>query len=106
LPEIVAAQWDTTTRILLDDLASLPPERCHVARYDALIADPATEVARLCGVLGLDWDRSLDAALPLSRYTVTEPAPGKWRRHEDLINRVLPGLQPTLDRAERFARVG
>jgi len=106
LPEIVAAQWDTTTRILLDDLAALPPERCHVVRYDAFIADPETEMSRLCGVLGLDWDRSLDAALPLSRYTVTEPAPGKWRRHADLINQVLPGLQPTLDRAERFIRVG
>jgi hypothetical protein len=106
LPEIVAAQWATTTRILLDDLAALPPERCHVARYDAFVTDPATEVARLCDVLGLDWDRALDAALPLSRYTVTEPAPGKWYRHADLIIPMLPGLQPTLDRAERLARVG
>ncbi len=105
LPEIVAAQWNTTTRILLDDLEALPPERCHVACYDALLADPAAEVARLCGVLGFDWDRSLDGALPLSRYTVTEPAPGKWHRHADLIIQVLPSLQPTLARAERFARV-
>ncbi|OOG51322.1 sulfotransferase [Rhodanobacter sp. C01] len=103
LPEIVAAQWNTTTRILLDDLDALPPGRCHVARYDAFLADPAAEVARLCGELGFDWDRPLDSALPLSRYTVTEPAPDKWRRHEDLINRVLPGLQVTLDHAERFA---
>lgn len=104
LHEVVAAQWETTTRILLDDLEALPLGRCHVVRYDALLADPAAEVARLCGVLGLDWDQSLDGALPLSRYTVTEPAPGKWQRHADLIKQVLPGLQPTLDRAERLAR--
>lgn len=103
LHEIVAAQWETTMRILLDDLATLPQERCQVVRYDALLADPAAEVARLCGELGLGWDRPLDRGLPLSRYTVTEPAPGKWRRHEALINQVLPGLQVTLDRAERFA---
>ena len=103
LPEIVAAQWSTTTRILLDDLEALPPGRCHVARYDALLADPAAEVARLCGELGFEWDRPLDGALPLSRYTVTEPAPGKWHRHAHLIMPVLPGLQPVLARAERFA---
>ena len=104
LPEIVAAQWETTTRILLDDLALLPPGRCHVARYDALLADPATEVARLCTAIGFEWDRSLDKVLPLARYTVTEPAPDKWQRHADQLRQVLPGLQPTLDRAERFAR--
>jgi len=105
LVEIVAAQWDTTTRILLDDLDSLPSGRCHIARYDVLLANPAAEVARLCAELGFDWDCSFDGALPLSRYTVTEPAPGKWHRHADLIKQVLPDLQPTLDRAERRARV-
>lgn len=105
LVEIVAAQWDTTTRILLDDLDSLPSGRCHIARYDALLANPAAEVERLCAELGFDWDCSLDGALPLSRYTVTEPTPGKWHRHADLIKQVLPDLQPTLDRAERRARV-
>lgn len=102
LHEIVAAQWDTTTRILLDDLAALPSDRCHVVRYEALIADPVAEVARLCGELDLAWDRPLTRVLPLSRYTVTEPVPGKWRRHEELINHVLPGLQATMNRAEQF----
>src|SRR6185437_13594234 len=106
LPEVVAAQWEITTRILLDDLDALPPERCLVARYDAFIADPAAEVSRLSGALGLDWDRSFDGGLPLSRYTVTDPAPGKWHRHEELIHRVLPDLQATLGRAARFAGVG
>jgi LPS sulfotransferase NodH len=106
LPEIVAAQWEITTRILLDDLDVLPPERCLVARYDSLIANPSAEVSRLCGALGLDWDRSLDGSLPLSRYTVTEPAQGKWHRHEEQIHRLLPGLHATLGHAARFAGVG
>ena len=103
LHEIVAAQWEATTRILLGDLESLPADRCHVVRYDTLLANPAGEVTRLCQALGLGWDRSLDGALPLSRYTVSQPASDKWRRHEGLIEQVLPGLQTTLARAERFA---
>lgn len=103
LGEIVAAQWNTTMSILLDDLESLPPERCHVARYDALLADPAKEVQRLCAALDFDWDLALTDGLPLSRYTVSAPAAGKWRRHEGIINTMLPGLQRTIERAERFA---
>jgi hypothetical protein len=102
LQEIVAAQWDVTTRTMLDDFAALPSEQCHVVRYDSFLADPAGELSRLCNVLGLEWDRSLDAALPLSRYTVTPPASDKWRRHAELIAEVLPGLRATIDRAERF----
>jgi hypothetical protein len=103
LHEIVAAQWNTTMRILLDDLDALPPERCHVARYDALLKDPTMEITRVCGQVGLAWDRPLGHALPLARYTVTPPATDKWRRHTELIERVLPELQATWDRAERFA---
>jgi hypothetical protein len=103
LEEIVAAQWEATTRILLDDLEAIPAGRCSRIRYDEFLAAPGDEMARLCGSLQLQWDRPLDAALPFSRYTVSRPDPDKWRRHADAIERVLPSLQATIDRAERFA---
>ncbi len=103
LEEVVAVQWETTTRLLLDDLSACPPDRCHKIRYDEFLAAPAAEMTRLCGALGLEWDRPLDAGLPFSRYTVSQPAPDKWRRHAEMIERVLPALRATLDRAERFA---
>jgi hypothetical protein len=103
LHEIVAAQWRATTEQLLDDLAALPPERVVVARYDALLADPQAEIARLCAALDLRWDVSLAVALPPSRHTLTAPAPDKWRRHEAEIEAVLPGLAGTVARAESFA---
>ena len=102
LQEIVAAQWATTTNTLLDDLSALPAERVQIVHYDNLLATPKREMERLCSALGLTWDRPIDGELPLSRFTVSEPAPEKWRRHEALIDEVLPGLQPTLDRLERF----
>lgn len=102
LPEIVAAQWERTTRILLDDLEALPADRCHVVRYDEFLTDPAGQMQRLCGDLGLTWDRPLDGALPLSRYTVSPPDAEKWRRHADVIEPLLPALQGTIDRAGKF----
>ena len=102
LPEIVAAQWEIATRMLLDDLAAVPPERITVARYDALLTDPMAEIAHLCKALDFGWDRPLDK-LPLSRYTLTPPDPHKWKRHESEINAILPKLQTTMERARKFA---
>lgn len=102
LQEIVAAQWKTTTGTLLEDISALRADHLHVVRYDQLLASPAGEMNRLCSELALEWDRPIEGALPLSRFTVSEPAPDKWRRHEALINEVLPGLQLTLARVERF----
>ncbi|MEO5624895.1 MAG: sulfotransferase [Dokdonella sp.] len=103
LMEIVAQQWEATTRILLDDLAGVPADRIHVARYDALRADSGSEITRLCAGLDFSWDRPLDSQLPLSRYTVTPPDAQKWRRHEREIELVLPKLQATIERAQRLA---
>jgi Sulfotransferase family/Aspartyl/Asparaginyl beta-hydroxylase len=104
LHEIVAAQWQATTDALLDDLDALPRERVHIARYDALVADPAVEIARLSAALDIDFDRPLDRRLPLSRFTLSKPDPDKWRRHAEAIALMLPKLKPTIDRAEEFAR--
>ncbi|MEO6926152.1 MAG: sulfotransferase [Rhodanobacter sp.] len=103
LPEIVATQWETTTRILLDDLAAIPADRRHVVRYDALLADPGAEVARLADTLGFGWDRPVDGELPLSRFTVSPPSEDKWKRHAELIEPLLGSIQATIERANRFA---
>jgi hypothetical protein len=103
LHEIAAAQWRTTTQLLLDDLEQLPADRWTVVRYDALVADPQAEILRLCGLFSLDWDRPFDRVLPLSRYTVTPPAAEKWRRHADVIEAVLPLVEEQRQRAERIA---
>lgn len=103
LQQIVAAQWETTMRILLDDLEALPSDRLHVARYDELVANPVAEVERLCERLGLSWDRPLGMTLPLSRFTMSRPASDKWHRHAGLIEPLMPSLRDTLERARRLA---
>jgi hypothetical protein len=104
LPQIVAAQWETTTRVLLDDLEKIPPGRRCVARYDALIASPAAEAGRICEAVGFAWDQPLGQSLPLASHTVSAPQSGKWRRREQDVLAALAGVEQTAARAERFAQ--
>ncbi|MDB5973187.1 MAG: hypothetical protein JWQ90_5637 [Hydrocarboniphaga sp.] len=106
LEEIAAFQWQTANRIIMDDLSKIDPTRRMVVRYDDFLRNPAAEVARICAFTGLQVDDALRmrvaAELPPSRYTQTAPAPGKWRKNETLINRVLPGVLPLMPRLEQF----
>ncbi len=102
LHEIVAAQWEATTRILLDDLGDLPEDRWTSVRYDQLVADPQAAVRRLCAEVGVDWDRRLGESLPLARYTLTSPDPEKWRAHAAEIDAVTALIGPQMARAERL----
>ncbi len=81
---------------------SAADERLTIARYDALVADPATEIHRLCAATGLEWDEA-GLELRLSRYTLSPPDADKWRRHAAEIEAVLPALDEQIARAERFA---
>jgi hypothetical protein len=101
IEEIVARQWTVTTDILLDDLSAIEPAQWTAIRYADLIAQPQQEVQRLARRAGFAWDRLLDA-LPLSRHTLTPPEPGKWRRYEVAITRVLPTIEAARARAEHM----
>lgn len=90
LPELVAHQWRITLEILLDDLAALPGTRIVGCDYDELVARPAHTAERLASQLELGWDRQLDAGLPISSTTVSNPHPDKWRRIESTIEAILP----------------
>jgi hypothetical protein len=103
LNERVAAQWATTTQILLDDLNALPDDRWLVSRYDALLADPSAEVRRICEAVGFDWDVRLGQELPLSAHTVSRPRREKWRERGAAVESVLPMLSALLERVERVA---
>ena len=99
LERIVAEQWAVTTRIILDDLAALPPQRWRPIRYEAFIADPQAEVSRLCAAIDLSWDRRLGSSLPLARHTVSAPDAQKWRKHAPAIEAVAPVWAPAEARA-------
>lgn len=103
LPDIVTAQWQSVTNILLDDLEALPPDRWSAARYDRFVADPDQEIRRICADVGFVWDRSLGHALPLADHTVSIPHGEKWRQRGHEILPRLKQVADTVARAERFS---
>ncbi len=99
LETVAAWQWQSVNQTALDDLRQLPREDWTSVNYHDFLADPAAEVRRLCRFADVPFDSELDARtsapLPTSRHTHTRPAPDKWRRNEEAILRVLPGLEAT-----------
>ena len=93
LPEIVARQWSTTVTTLLDDLERLEPERSCAVRYEDVVADPDTQLRRVCAVVGLEWDRPLLGPLPPSRTTLDPTVAEKWRRNETDIDGVWSWME-------------
>ncbi len=105
LNEVVAHQWETATRIMLDDLEALPADSWCVASYDRLVADPQKEIERLCTFVGFGWDTPLTAPLPLSKHTLTPPGIQKLERNGPEIDAVFDRVRETADRArDVFAR--
>ena len=104
LEEIAAFQWDSTNRIMREDLALLPSDRWTAVEYSELIRAPQATIERLCGFLGIDVDPALrariEAPLPPARYTQTPPAADKWRMNAPLIERVLPRVASTWERLQ------
>ncbi len=98
LESVVAHQWATTMSILLGDLSALPRDRWLGVRYEAFIAAPEREIARMASALDFAWDRAL-GALPLSRHTLTPPRADKWRVHEGEIETTRSVWEPQEARA-------
>ncbi len=108
LEEIVAFQWQAANETILDDLRSVPRDRWTTMRYEDLVRDPRSEVAKLLEFAGLSMDPRLagylSKPLPLSRHTHTAPDPEKWRQDAAEIERVLPAIAAVSARLEPQAR--
>jgi len=104
LEEIAAYQWESTNRIVMDDLNLLASDRWISVSYEDFLDDPANSTRRLCEFAGIQFDAALServtGTLPLARYTYSPPMADKWRRHEAAILRVLPSIEATWQRLQ------
>ncbi len=109
LEEIASFQWETTNRTVLEDLALLPQRRWTSLSYDEFLSDPRATVERLCDFADIDVDdnlrRHLTSPLPLSRHTHTPPAADKWKNNAELVERIIPFVEPTWRRLESLRAV-
>ena len=92
LAEICVAQWTMTMRIMLDDLERLPADRWCVVDFNALRADPKTELRRLCEFSDLERDEAMGA-------TIGRGAPETWRRREAEVEQVIDAAAELAERA-------
>ena len=103
IQEICAHQWKVTTNRILDDLERVAAGRWIATDYHRLVADPSSEIARICRFAGLRWDADLSGPLPLARHTLTPPDPNKWKMNSTELNEVLPRVTETIGRVNRLA---
>ncbi|RIJ16837.1 sulfotransferase [Henriciella mobilis] len=105
LAEIAAFQWLACNEAILSGLSGLPAERLTVLSYADFMADPGKTLLGVCKALGIDGaPAGLNIGpMPLSRSTVSQPSPDKWRRFEAEIAPLLPQLTSMQARIDDFA---
>jgi uncharacterized protein (TIGR03032 family) len=59
LEEVVAEQWRMITELLLDDLEAVDDDRWIATDRATLLADPRSEVRRLCAFADIPYDQAL-----------------------------------------------
>jgi len=107
LAEIAAFQWESANRIALDDLERIDRARWTSVTYENLIANPRAVIERLTKFMGIGIDAGLEqrlaSQLPPSRQTNTPADPQKWRKHETVIEPLLPNLSSLETRLRKLS---
>ena len=102
LAAVAAAQYRAAHAAIMAGLAALPQELWCAVSYEALLADPRGEVARVSAFLDIDWDTPPPQALPWSAVTVTAPDPGKWRVNAAALAPHLEAIDAAASEVARF----
>lgn len=102
LAKIAMRQWHDTNETILADLASLPAQDWCSVGYEDFVADPASELKRLCAFAEVPFDKRMEAIanapLRFSRYTLTAPNAEKWRKNESAMAPYLTDIKQTAER--------
>jgi Sulfotransferase family/Aspartyl/Asparaginyl beta-hydroxylase len=96
LVEIAAHQWQVANATIEADLRDAPSGASCKIDYDDLIRTPRESLRNIAELAGLTWDAEVEAAvsaaLPLSRVTLSAPAPHKWWQYQEELTALLPRL--------------
>jgi hypothetical protein len=99
LVEVVASQWASTIRILLEDLKAVPEQQCYRVDYETLLSTPEATMQALFNWLELPV-AEIPLPLPVAAHTLSAPAPDKWRKNEAALKMIAHLYQ---DQAARLA---
>jgi uncharacterized protein (TIGR03032 family) len=102
LEEIVVEQWIRITRILLDDLEGLGPERWCVADWNELLEDPRRELERLCAFVELEADREVTLPMRALRDEVAGRGADGGSAENGSFTALLPRTERLAERAREL----
>lgn len=108
IAEIAAFQWTRSNEAIMAGLAGVPRARWTSLDYHAFLQDPHAALESISGFLGMRPEiQAISASnIPLSRTTVSQPSPGKWRRYQAEIEPLLPQLEATETAIHTFCQTG
>lgn len=102
LAQVCAVQWAGITNAILDDLEKLPKASWDLLFFEHFLDDPQSEMGRISASLGFQWQADLPDELPIASSAVTEPETGAWQKNASEIVSVLPSIQTTIERLNKF----
>lgn len=97
-----ATQWQQAHETMMQDLQQVDSKNILGIKYENFLESPQAHIEKICTFSNLSWDKQLDKNLPLSRHTLTKPDPNKWQKNKLELTRVLPKVQGTFDKLEKF----
>jgi len=101
LEQITAFQWQAANNAILNELNMLDDDRWMAVSHGQQVDSPSETVQRICDFCDVSADailESLATGKPKhSRYTLTSPAAGKWRKRAAALRLIMPGLRDTVD---------
>jgi hypothetical protein len=106
LESIACWQWCTSHLHAIKALSTVNPNRVHCLNYSDFLLDSAEVIRRLCTFIDIDYDENLSAhcekPLPLSKYTLGQPQPDKWKKNAMELASVMQGTRAVIAKINEF----
>ena len=101
LAEIAAWQWAATNQKILSDLQVLPAGTWYAVSHESFLDEPEATLKNICEFIDIPFGPRMQAlagqTLPYSKYTLSEPAVDKWKRHQADIESALSNIPEVAD---------
>lgn len=96
LEELCAYQWKKSIEAILEDFQYIPKDQKITISYEELTTNTHDVLQQVCKFAELDFHPKLAKLAqkpPEVNYLDSRPQADKWRKNEDAINKVIPGIK-------------
>lgn len=101
IEDVCAYQWLKSNEEALKGLDKIPSDRKIAISYEELIQDTPSTIKRVCEFAGINYSEAVSKLAekpPKVNFIQEKPSEDKWKKNEELINRILPKVAPLASR--------